>query len=339
MGILSIFGYDRKTQDARVDAAKLARDQAIWDSYKIEDAANLLRSQTGILEGQAGQLFAAANQARAIGVQNAARIQAEGKEAQRRRGLEQTAVRSMTKAVAAASGIRINTGGSSDIYRAEMSKQHGLELSWMQRAADSQSTIARSEAEYSAMQAEAAGTGVLAGIPGILASAQQYDAAASALRTGGEVAVAEARASRAAARSGAYLAVVGTALSIASGGAALGLWGPGAAAWSVGTKAVMGGLILAGGAATVYGASKGGDSGPSVALDYQAGSAPTVQGVNTSANYQAPDVVAKNYVSPPLLPSAVKATATTKKQYLAQEQVAGKKTNLFGSSTNPLAIA
>ena len=351
--VRKVFGYDSKAQNARVDAAKLARDQAYVDARKIEQARNMMLSQipsiqrqAGLLQSQASGIFAAADQAAAIGRQNAANILAETGEWARRRGGEQKAEQSMNRALAAASGIKLDTGGSSDIFRQAVKTEHGKELAWGRKAGANQADIARRQGEQAATEARAMGEGVLASaegimaqIPGVKSQALRFGAEAGALRTSADVAVAEARAARSSAKSGAYMNIVSTALSVAGLGVAGGWIGAGVSgtgkALALGTAAVAGASAIGG-----ILASRGSNKSPGQLyspVELPNTKVGKIPGVNAGAGVDLSKVQATAPQTTFKLPQAQKASATTKKQYLAQ--VKGKKTelNMFGGSANPLA--
>ena len=363
MGILSIFGYDRKSQDAYVDAQKAARDQAYVDSWKIEEAAGMLRSQIGNIEGAAGAMFRAGEMAAGIGRANAANIMAETGEWARRRTGAQQSEQSMNRALAAASGIRLGTGGSSDIFQSAVKGEHAKEIAWGWKAGRSQADIATREGQYAKQQAISAGEGILAQIPGVLSQASLYDTEASALRTSSDLAVAEARANRASARSGAYMSLVTTAISAVATAGALGAFSGAGSAITAGggTTGLSGGLVgggvlgtgLTGGQLALGIGAVGagisalgmiaGAKNPSaseIAGAYNVNtSAPRVAGVNTGAGLDTSKLPAARPYKAPMLPGAEKASPTTKRQYAAQQTKKAKTdTNIFGATGNPIAV-
>jgi hypothetical protein len=354
--VRKVFGYDSKAQNARVDAAKLARDQAYVDARKIEQARNMMLNQIPGIQQQAHGIFAqaagmreqaglirgAGDQAAAIGRQNASNILAETGEWARRRGGEQKAEQSMNRALAAASGIKLDTGGSSDIFRQAVKTEHGKELAWGRKAGANQADIARRQGEQAATEARAMGEGVLASaegimaqIPGVKSTALRYGAEAGALRTSADVAVAEARAARSSAKSGAYMNIVSTALSVAGLGVAMGGASAGLKALGYTTAALAGASAIGGILASRSSNQRPGQLYSPVELpNTKVGKIP---GVNAGAGVDLSKVQATAPQATFKLPAAQKATAATKKQYLAQ--VKGKKTelNMFGGSSNPLA--
>lgn len=345
---MKLLGYDRKSQDRYVDAQKLARDYAYVDATNIERAAGLLRDQIPGLHSAAGSMFRAGEEAAAIGRANAANILAETGEWARRRGGEQGAEQSMNRAMAAASGIRLDTGGSSDIFQQAVKDEHSKEIAWGWKAGRSQADIATRQGKQVQMEANSAAESILAGIPAIQSQAALYETDASQLRTSADLAVAEARANRASARSSAYLSGIttiiaaaatygtyagwGAATTTVAGGSAGGVLGTGLSAGQL----ALGGVAIGGGLLALSGLGSG--ASPEQLAAYNSRPAPNtkIAGINTGAGLDTSQLPAEASFTMPAPPESARANATSKRQYAAQKTKKTTETNIFGQTGNPL---
>ena len=332
---MKLFGYDRGSQDKYVDAQKLARDNAYVDSRRIEEAAGILRGQIPGITRSAQHMFSAGEQGAAIGRANAASILAETGEWARRREGAQGAEQSLNRASAAASGIRLDTGGSSDIFQGAVKEEHAKEIAWGWKAGRSQADIATREGERVKAEASSAAEGILSGIPAVQSQAALYETDASALRSSADLAVAEARANRASARSGAVLSGITTIIAaIATYGAATG-WAAGAS-----TAARVGaGALAVGALGSIFLANRGSSAGDIAAAGMPQTSTPVIPGITAGKGLDVSQMPEAKAFTPPTLPGSEKATATGKRQYAALESKKGKAktdTNIFGGSANPL---
>ena len=333
---MKLFGYDRKAQDSYVDAQKLARDQAYVDSRRIEEAAGILRGQIPGITASAGQMFSAGEQGAAIGRANAASILAETGEWARRREGAQTSEQSSNRAAAAASGIRLDTGGSSDIFQDAVKEEHSKEIAWGWKAGRSQADIATREGERVRSEANSAAEGILAGIPAVQSQAALYETDASSLRSSADLAVAEARNNRASARSGAVAGGIATIIAaIATYGAST--------AWSAGATMaarVGAGALAVGALGSIILANRGASAPEIAAAGTPATPSTVIPGITAGKGLDVSQMPEAKTFTPPTLPGSEKATATGKRQYAALQSKKGKAktdTNIFGGSTNPLA--
>ena len=282
MGLFSkiqkVFGYDRKGHNRNINAHMWARDAAYKDSYKIEEASRLMLSQipgiqahAGYLHQQAGMLDAAAgamdeagrkmqeqaglvrkagDKAKILGARNAANIMTEVGEWVRRREGEQKTQQGGHRARAAASGIVLDTGGSSDIFQTHVKTEHGKEIKHGKKTGRSQAEIAREEGVIAKEQAYATAKGVdaqadsafsqanatrgqaagvrgqaeavMAQIPAVQSQAKLYEVQASQLRSNSDLAYQSAKKAKSASKYGAYFAMVTTAISAGSFASSMG---------------------------------------------------------------------------------------------------------------------
>jgi len=336
MGILSIFGYDRKSQDRYVDQVKLNRDLAMVDATKIDQAAGLILGQIPGIEAGAGMVFAAGDEAAAIGRANAANILSETSEWARRATAANRATEASNRARAAASGIRLGTGGSSEIYQAAVKEEGGRQVAWGRGAGASQADIARREGTMAQLQAYGQGESILATIPGIRSQALQFGVQAGALRQGAQLAVAEARANRASARSGAFLSAITTAIAGIGTAGALGFLGT---AGRVGRIAMGATAVGAGGLALASIFGNKGSQVSSADLFTPTSINTNIQGVNVGGQFDASGAPLGTRGKTGVLPSLAASTETTKRQFAGQ-QAKAKKTelNIFGGGISPLAV-
>lgn len=351
-----LFGHDSDAWKDRVDQAYDARQNAYDDALKIEAASDMMLGQIPYIERQASYLASqaagitkAANQALQIGKQNQANILEETAEWARRRGGQQRSEQAVNRAYAAASGIRIDTGGSSDIFRASVKKQHTAEIDWGNKAGESQGNIALLEGQRAQQEGLAMAEGVMAqsegilgAIPALQSQALMYDAEAGKLRTSGDTLLADTKSARSSSRSNMGFNVLTTALAVATGGAAAGIWGPAASGSTVAFGMTAGQLTLAGtaavlGAAALSGSSSGSDSGKAYDSIASASTPKFNSGQVQQVQSRALDTTALPTPTANAQLAALPegATATSKRQYAAQTET---KAGAIGGF-NPLSTA
>ena len=353
--IKKLFGYDSKAHDKYINSMQKAQAAAYRDARSIEAASNMMlgaigniEAQAGYLREQAGGIRKASDEAYQIGLANAKNIMSETMEWSRRRGGQQKAEQSMNRAQAAASGIRLDTGGSSDIFREAVKREHTSEIDWGEKAGKSQADIAtkegvraRTEGYAMATGVEAQAEGAMSQIAGIQSGAMTLKAQAGATRTAGDLGLANARLAQSQANSGYKMNALSTAISIASLGYASGVIG-GA---GLGTAAKVGlGVAGVAGLASAFsgnGSSKpsdftGGASFSTPEAKFGAGDVATVQG---GAKFDETQLKAPTAGKGAIgLPSLAQASESTKRQY-ASKTLGKKDANIFGSTANPLATA
>ena len=173
-GVSQIFG-GKDQQDYGAQQQALAMQQA-QDSYLLGQEYSAVEAESARLmseamQGQAAGMFWAAQQAAEAAEKNAMRIEKEGGEVVRKKGLEHRQTEGMAKARQAASGIDISRG-SAKAFRKELGKENKLERKNIHEAFMSQAEVARQQGQVQVAELSAAAAGAMAGASSVLIDQQ-----------------------------------------------------------------------------------------------------------------------------------------------------------------------
>lgn len=183
-GVSQIFGgKDQQNLGAQQNALAIQQANeniALGEAYNASQAASA-QLMSEALQGQAAGMFWAAQQAAEAAEKNAMRIEKEGGEVVRKKGLEHRQTEGMAKARQAASGIDISRG-SAKAFRKELGKENKLERKNIHEAFMSQAEVARQQGQVQVAELSAAAGGAMAGASAVLL--QQMDEAAAVTLSG-----------------------------------------------------------------------------------------------------------------------------------------------------------